>query len=74
VLQLINNPLPTYNWAFQFAVNQAPPSTVKADPIQIAMLAGVLLILVGASYYAARSVRNQRAEEQTLTRLDAQAG
>ena len=52
--------------AFQFAVNQAPPSNARADPVQIAMLAGVLLILVGASYYAARSVRVQRADERRL--------
>ena len=72
VLNLVNNALsPTYNWAFQFAVNQAPPSTTKADLIQIGLLAGVLLVLVGAAFYAARSFRLQRAEERTVRMLDA---
>ena len=72
VLNLVNNALsPTYNWAFQFAVNQAPASTTKADLVQIGLLAGVLLVLVGAAFYAARSFRIQRAEERTVRMLDA---
>jgi 4-amino-4-deoxy-L-arabinose transferase-like glycosyltransferase len=72
VLNLVNNALsPTYNWGFQFAVNQAPASTTKADLIQIGLLAAVLLVLVGAAYYAARSFRRQRAEERTVTMVDA---
>jgi hypothetical protein len=72
VLNLVNNALsPTYNWGFQFAVNQAPPSTTKADFIQISRLAGVLLVLVGAAYYAARSFRRQRQEERSVTMVDA---
>ena len=72
VLNLVNNALsPTYNWAFQFAVNQAPPGTTKTDFIQIGLLAGVLLVLVVAAYYAARSWRRQRAEERTVRMIDA---
>jgi hypothetical protein len=72
VLNLVNNALsPTYNWGFQFAVNQAPPSTTKADFIQIAMLAGVLLVLAAAAYYAARSFRRQRQEERSVSMIDA---
>jgi hypothetical protein len=72
VLNLVNNALsPTYNWGFQFAVNQAPPSTSKADFVQIGLLAGVLLVLALAAYYAARAFRRQRAEERSVTMVDA---
>jgi hypothetical protein len=67
VLNLVNNALsPTYNWAFQFAVNQAPPPNRPTDWFEVGLLAIGLLVLVSAAFYAARSVRLQRAEEQSL--------
>jgi predicted Na+-dependent transporter len=72
VLNLVNNALsPTYNWAFQFAVNQAPPSGSKAELPVIAAFGVVLLILALAAYYAARAFRRQRAEERAVTMVDA---
>jgi 4-amino-4-deoxy-L-arabinose transferase-like glycosyltransferase len=74
VLTILNNALsPTYNWGFQFAVNQAPPSTSKTDWIQIGLLASVLIVLCAAAFYAARQWRTQRAEERTL-RMASEAG
>jgi hypothetical protein len=72
VLNLLNNALsPTYNWAFQFNVNQSPPGKSAIDWMQVGLLAGVLLVLVAAAYYAARSFRMQRAEERQVTIIDA---
>jgi hypothetical protein len=72
VLTILNNALsPTYNWGFQFAVNQAPPSTSKTDWIQVGLLASVLIVLCAAAFYAALQWRNQRAEERMVTTLDA---
>jgi hypothetical protein len=71
VLNLVNNALsPTYNWAFQFAVNQAPPSTTHAEWPVIAAFGVVLLVLALAAYYAARAYRRQRAEERAVTMVD----
>src|SRR4029079_13143701 len=71
VLNLVNNALsPPYNWAFQFAVNQAPPSNTKAELPVILAFAAVLLVLALAAYYAARSWRRQRAEERTVSMVD----
>jgi hypothetical protein len=73
VLTILNNALsPTYNWGFQFAVNQAPASTSKIDWVQIGLLAAVLVVLCAAAFYAARQWRIQRTDEQMLKTLDAQ--
>ena len=73
VLNLVNNILsPTYNWGFQFAVNTATPANRPLEWAMIVAFAVVLLVLVAAAFYAARSWRIQRADEQTLRALDAQ--
>jgi dolichyl-phosphate-mannose--protein O-mannosyl transferase len=74
LLALINNLLPTYNWAFQFAVNVSPPSTSKVDFSQVGMLAAVLLVLCAAAFYAARQWRIQHAEERALTAMAQEPG
>ncbi|MDP8905648.1 MAG: phospholipid carrier-dependent glycosyltransferase [Chloroflexota bacterium] len=58
--------LPTYNWAFQFAVNQDEP-THGIDWMSVVMLGVVMLMLVAAAFYAARSWREQRAAARVLT-------
>jgi Gpi18-like mannosyltransferase len=71
VLNLLNNVLsPTYNWGFQFAVNLSPPSTTPTNWTEVGALAAVLLVLAGATWYAARSVRRQHADERALALVD----
>ena len=66
--------LPTYIWPFQFAVNLSEP-VHGIDLASVVMLGVVMLVLVGAAYYATRVWRQQRlAESADQLSMGRQAG
>ncbi len=61
--------LPTWNWGFQFGVNLDEPNRATPDVFAVALLALATAALCAAAVYAARSWRQSRVEDASVSPL-----
>jgi Gpi18-like mannosyltransferase len=61
--------LPTWNYSFQFAVNQDEPSRAPPDMLMVVLLASAVAFLALGAIYTVHAWRVERAEGQALRAL-----